>query len=149
LTRPLVQYFRTQNLFSRAWLWHTSAARNIFTTPLRILKNANRLQEEIVQGSEVGLKHFVPVNLVPENCGSTRGLCEVLRRMHQKHWTPGHYFLLKLDRNLYWRVAKVTNLLFFFIFLLNFISHICFLDLNLNVQFVMLGKIGITFKFVV
>lgn len=116
---PLVTFFASNNNFQNSWLWTSSSAKQIFNTPLR-LPALNLTQEEIVYGSNIGLKNFYPVDLLQENISSTTGLCKILRLLRRKYWKRRHYFLMKVDINIYWRMAKVCIIFFLELFLLNF-----------------------------
>lgn len=107
--RDLLGYFHQWNNFQNLRLWQTSegTVHQVFTTPLR-LEAGLPTQEEIIFGSNCGLKNFFPVDLLSEAVNSSAGLCGVLRKLRQKYWAPGHYFLLKVDVDLYWRIAKVN-----------------------------------------
>lgn len=104
----LMDFFEQFNDFLPAQFWQTSVAtvNQVFTTPLRL--PIQHTQDELRFGSETGLKYFQPVDLVPHNVQTKQGLCDMLRFVRLNHWSPGHYMLLKLDVDLYWRVAKVT-----------------------------------------
>lgn len=110
---PLWKYFKKFDNFQGSFLWSTSASKDVFSTPLRgkISATYAPTQEELVYGSNIGLKNFQPVDLLDHNIGSTAGLCCVLRELRQRFFIPGQYLLMKVDINIYWRIAKVSSFL--------------------------------------
>lgn len=108
LVRDLLGYFNQYDNYQYLQLWQTSKAtvHQVFTTPLR-LEAGLPTQEELIFGSNCGLKNFFPVDLLTEAVNTNAGLCGVLRNLRLKYWAPGYYFLLKVDVDIYWRIAKV------------------------------------------
>lgn len=104
---PLKTYYMSYNNYQNSSLWQNSVARNFFSTPLRMPIVGALTQEQIVYGSNIGLKDFYPVDLLQQNISSTGGLCDILRFLRRHYWRRRHYFLMKVDINIYWRMAKV------------------------------------------
>ena len=88
--------------------WETSigTVHSVFNTPLRMVRP--HTQAELHFGTDTGLKNFQPVDLLTASCQTREGLCAVLRILRADYWIPGHYMLLKVDIDLYWKMAKVT-----------------------------------------
>ena len=109
--REILNYASRFDNFKQAFHWRTSVATQyqVFSTPLR-LEGVMQTQEEIVYGSNVGLRHFHPVDLLSKNVGRTDGLCGVMRELQRNYWLPGHYMILKVDVDLFWRISLVSFL---------------------------------------
>lgn len=107
---PLWKYFKEYDNFIELYCWAGSISFSVFSTPIRLPIEPGyvQTQEELVYGSNIGLKNFQPIDLLDYNIASTAGLCSVLRQLRQKFFRPGHYLMLKVDINIYWRIAKVS-----------------------------------------
>lgn len=116
----LLQHFSTYDNFQKLRHWRTSVGtlHQVFNTPLR-MEAGNLTQEELIFGSNVGLRNFHPIDLLSENVGTNYGLCRSLRALRNRCWKPGHYLMLKVDVDLYWRICRVS-LLFLVLFKFKF-----------------------------
>lgn len=105
----LLDFAASYNTFrkNRMWAQSTATAHQVFNTPLRI-QPANQTQEDLITGSRIGLRHFIPLELLDSNVSTVPGFCKSLRFIRQKYWKPNHYLILKLDYDLYWKFAKVS-----------------------------------------
>ena len=58
--------------------------------------------------SEYGLKNFVPVSIMPYNITSTKGLFQVIQRLHNMYWETKDmsYVAVKVDANIYYRYVR-------------------------------------------
>lgn len=93
----------------RRYSQSVATLNSVFSTPLQIRPEGGQSQDDLIRGSDSGLRNFQSIDLHSANVSSALGLCDVLEDIRHKYWTPGRYFLLKVDINIYWRMAKVCR----------------------------------------
>ena len=119
-TKQMVAVVARYDNFCNHHLWHNSTARRFqtFNIPLK-LENDVLTQEELLQGSRDGLRHFQPVQLAPFNVGKTEGLVQTINDIKRIFVKPNKYCLGKVDIDIFWRLCKVcyffTEIIKFFV----------------------------------
>ena len=61
----------------------------------------------VLDESRDGLRNFYPLDVLPENIGSNRGLLFLLRDLFSKPLRTGHFSFLSVDCNIFVRMLKV------------------------------------------
>lgn len=109
-TKNMVDVVAKYDNFCNHNLWRNSSARcsQTFNIPLKLETDLDLLtQEELLQGSRDGLRHFQPVQLAPFNVGTTEGLVQTINEIKRIFVSPNKYCLGKVDIDIFWRLCKV------------------------------------------
>lgn len=112
----LVQMLHTFDTYDNCRFWHSSTARQqqIFNVPLKF-ETGLEDENDLLEGSEDGLRYFHTFDLFDANVSSRVGLVKVVNEIRNVFVKQGRYSLCKVDINIFWRLCKVS--IFFFLYL--------------------------------
>lgn len=91
--------------------WHDSLVKrfNVNNIPLKPVVSAatdSKLAALLAEKRD-GLRNFFPMEVLPLNIGSNRGLLLILKQLFTQQRKPGHFSFLTVDCNIFLRVLKV------------------------------------------